>query len=557
VLDCDIIELEAAAPSQLLDEGAAVGNVKLDGGATALLARYGQYVESYKARIAAELGKRFGLIRGMPGHIVKLSGRQVTITYDERLDRRLLEVYVTDGWPGILKVGEALASLRSAPYFDIVHAFFEFTRNMLLVLIRDALTDIERRANADMIGQLQVSANLINNAWFQLNVQIKYEIVRGESHNIEDQPPDPGDKFAFSTPLYNIGNSGLSSKLYIAITEAVREREREEARKHEENRAHLEDVLAEGADQSSRSSAPGGPGLEQDLAAEEAWLVEHNAQLEKRYGAVHDLCQLAVLAIPLLHAPFSQRHMENTLAAALVQFRGEAERVTGVLAKRLGWVAQALPGPTQDTPLEKLYDPKVWLERDVVALALKHTSDDHGYLSMLSEATLRRLVETGVVEKDTFEWIVLSHYLTALIVGVEVERESHAFVEGLFQILMKISALMSLVLIFTPASLVTRGIQLVLGLGLLIFQGYSMAYQLAQLDRQLGLQLVELDRDKAMEIARVSELLQIRGEMIDELTTTVIKELALIAAAKMWPLFKQLAHLRGYYFDLEILATSP
>jgi hypothetical protein len=553
VLDCDVIELEAAAPSRLLDEGAAVGNVKLGGEASALLARYGQYVESYKTRLAAERRKGWGAIEGMPGHVVQLSGRTVTITYDAMLDRRLLEVYVTDGWQGIGKVGAAMERVARAPYWDIVRTFFEFTRNMLLVLVRDALTDIERRANADMVGQLKLSENLVNEAWQQLDLQVRYINQRGESEHIEDQPATPGPG-VLSTPDYTVGNSELSSKLYLAITEAVRERESAEARAHEKRRAHIEDVLAEGADQTSRSSAPGGPGLEQDLAAEEAWLAEHNAQLEQRYAAVHDLCQLAVLVIPLLHPTFSQPEMERTLGAALVQFRGEAKRVTDVLLKRLGWVAEALPGPTQDTPLERLYDSKVWLERDVVTLALKRASDDPGYLSMLSEATLRRLVETGVVEKDSFEWIVLSHYLTALIVGVEAERQSHALVESLFQILIKVSAMLSLALAFTPASPVTRGVQLLLGVGLLVYQGYAMAYQLAQLDRQLALQLIELDRDKATEIARLTELVEIRREMIDELTTTVIKELALIAAAQMWAPFKLLTHLRGYYFDLEILA---
>jgi hypothetical protein len=172
---------------------------------------------------------------------------------------------------------------------------------------------------------------------------------------------------------------------------------------------------------------------------------------------------------------------------------------------------------------------------------------------MLSEATLRRLLETGLVKKDTFEWIVLSQYVVALMVGVEEERRSHELVESLVQVLTKLSALLSLALAFTPEAPIAQGVSRLLGLGLLVYQGYSVAHQLALLDRQLALRLIELDREKAEAITRLTELMLIRTEWTQELTVTVIKELAIIAAANMWSQFKELAHFRGYYFDLEIL----
>jgi hypothetical protein len=549
VLACHGIDLEPA-PSKLLDEAAALSKVTFSADADALLARYAARFQRYQRELEQGAAQRWGRVEGLPGHLVELPGRSVRIIYDEQLNRRLLEVYATHGWTGVQRVGATLDRVARAEYpWKAVRSFFAYTRNMLAVLIRNALIEIEQMANAAAIAQLNQSTILVNDAWRQLDVRIRYEVVYGETPHIGDKPST--DPQARTYPIYLVQNRELSASLYAAITAAVNERESAEASAHEASREAILEDLDVGDDY------PGGSTLEEQLAAEDAWLAEHNEKVEQRYASVHALMPLAMLAVPLLHVGFTQDDMDYCLTQSLAQFFGEGERLAEALTRRLGWVDQAVPGITQDTELENLYPVDAWIEGELVSKALARSVEDHGHLSMLSEATLRGLIE-GPVAKDSFQWIVLSHYIVALIEGVEAERKRAAIYEAISLGLTKLNAMLNLALGFAPAApeaAVARAISGVLGVGLLIYQVHSVVHQLALLNRQLAARLVELDTRKAADIARLTELAMIRIEMIEEIALTVVKELAIIAAAQVWPQFKTFAHLRGYYFDLQILTS--
>ena len=70
---------------------------------------------------------------------------------------------------------------------------------------------------------------------------------------------------------------------------------------------------------------------------------------------------------------------------------------------------------------------------------------------MLSESTLRRLVD-GPVAKDSFQWIVLSHYIVALMEGIEAQRKHAEIFETISQGLTKLNAMINLALAFAPAA---------------------------------------------------------------------------------------------------------
>jgi hypothetical protein len=545
------IEVEPA-PSKLLDEAGALSTVTFSADADALLARYAARFQRFEQELKG--GARLqGRDEGPPGHLVELPGRSVRVIYDEVLNRRLLLIYAMHGWAGVQQVGVALHRIPVAAYpWIAVRSFFAYTRNMLALLIRNALVDIEQMANAAAVVQLNQSTILVNEAWRKLDVRIRYEVTYGETPQIQDEPST--DPMGHTTPIYLAQNRALSAELYTVITAAVEERESAEAYAHEQLREAILEDMAVGGEE----DYPGGLAeLGERLATEDAWLAEHNEKVEQCYTAVHTLMPLAILAVPLLHVGFTQDTMEYYLTRSLAEFFGEGERLATAFNRRVGWVDQAVPGLTQDTDLEKLYPMDAWIEGDLVATALTRSADDHGYLSMLSEPTLRRLVD-GPVAKDSFQWIVLSQYIVALMEVVEAERRRAEIVETIAQGLLKLNAALNLAMAFAPAApeaAVARLISRVLGVGLLIYQGWSVVHQLAQLDRQLAVRLVELDALKAADIARLTELAMIRKEMVDEITQMVVKELAVIAASQVWPQFKTLAHWRGYYFDLEILTS--
>ena len=122
---------------------------------------------------------RWGRQRGQvhPEHAVKLPSRIVTVVYDGTLYRQLLEIYIVDGWGGIRAVQGALQdasrSRRAAALhpWGVAKSFFTYTRNLLILSIREALMSIERKAADRLVLELSLSARLVNESWRQLDVR--------------------------------------------------------------------------------------------------------------------------------------------------------------------------------------------------------------------------------------------------------------------------------------------------------------------------------------------------------------------------------------------------
>src|SRR5437667_6438927 len=108
------------------------------------------------SRYKQELEKRFGnslLVDKRPTVKVDLPGGTETVAFDEELDARLMEIYVLHGWDGILKLEQAL---EGAHPWSVVLPFYSFTRNRLILLIRQSLIEIEKKAAQDILVRLNL-----------------------------------------------------------------------------------------------------------------------------------------------------------------------------------------------------------------------------------------------------------------------------------------------------------------------------------------------------------------------------------------------------------------
>jgi hypothetical protein len=151
---------------------------------------------------------------------------------------------------------------------------------------------------------------------------------------------------------------------------------------------------------------------------------------------------------------------------------------------------------------------------------------------------------------DSFEYVVLMHYLTELQRALIAER---ARIDLLDRIMGKVSALISLALWVVPAGRVVRLVTAAFTVSVVSFYTYSVLHRLEILDRQLGSRLAELDRQKAAEIVALTELAMMRASYVSDVGATILRELALIVASGAVAEFRLLMHVRGVYLDLETL----
>jgi hypothetical protein len=349
--------------------------------------------------------------------------------------------------------------------------------------------------------------------------------------------------------FYRLGNEELSAKLYTLVHRAVQARADLAWLRAERDR--LQDLL----DESSHESGTAAPyGIVDDLKKVKAWLAANEGRIDLLYDDIHQECPLAALAVPLLSLPFTRPGFEQILGEVMAQFHGESERIGRAFTDRISRVQAAVPEQQPGRPLERLYAADFSVEEAVVSAALDNVVEDPGQLSLLSEATIAGIVGgDGGIQRDSVEYVVLSHYLRQLRVELAVRERQEQRIEDFFGLLVKASALLSLALWAAPAGRVAKGVSAALGMGLVAYQAHSVVHQLALLDFELSKQMVVFDRQNAAAAVELTELALMRPAYLNELTQTIVTELVLIAAAGAWPEFKQYLHLRGYYLDLETL----
>lgn len=517
---------------------------------------YVQRASAYEAGLKAAYSRiRYGRQRGQshPEHPVHFPGRTVRVVYNATLNQQLLQIYLVHGWAGIRAVQDALAAASRAPASKPLHpwryvtSFFGFTRNLLVLSIRDALVAIERKAAVRLIAELALSGQLVADCRAQLDLRDSLTNAAGETENVITDEPSP----SWDSPVrrkrvfYAVGNSKLAALLYERVYRAVA------ARTELADLTATRDRLRSDID-GIRDELSGGPpvGMELDLKDADARIAQIQAGIDLLYTDINEVCPLALLAVPLLRLPFDRPTMEQTIGECVAQFQGESERIAKAYEGRSGKVTDWISGERAGVSPELLYGADVAPEADVVKPVLAGAPKDPGLLALASEGVLRLLVERGAVAFDSFEYVVLMHYLTELQRALITERER---IDLLDRVVGKVSALISLALWVVPAGRVVRLVTAAFTVSVVSFYTYSVLHRLAILDRQLGSRLAELDRRRAAEIVALTELAMMRASYVTDVGATILQELALIVAAGAVAEFRLLMHVRGVYLDLETL----
>lgn len=512
---------------------------------------------------------------------VIFDGVEEEVVFDFGLYERLLELYVFEGWAGILQVESELdkhlppaevdppsgGMQGKATLWLQVGDFFHFTRNLLVLLIRETLVQIERKAANVIETNLSLSAQQIAKAW---NDFVEDDTIYGNS------APRPEGNYKNFYRLKDEHRS-LSDALCIALSQAVQQKFAYEdtlkrvARVRDAitiTRWRLEGRQRFQPDKKRR--------LKEELRRLELSEVElqqlatrSEEFLKSMLEVIHVNYPLGLLVLDGLERDFKKEDkedMEHKLGMAI-----------GELNRKLDEIRQGVdPGLSRTnveirTPVCGEYVPwevlQAWkppreclargIERFIVNRALDRLAVDSGWFSLAHEATWHGLVESGAISKDSFEYVVYVHYVFALMDEIEIRRESEQSSKEFWKAFGKFAAALSLLSLVTPGTAVfapvLRGASGAADLILLGYMVHSVVDNLARLDQLLATELVQPDAFALEDLSRVGELIHIRREALEHIPAQIALELTVVSASKIFPLVKKLVLLRGYYFDLETL----
>ncbi|MBI5885722.1 MAG: hypothetical protein HZB85_03975 [Deltaproteobacteria bacterium] len=491
------------------------------------------------------------------------------VVFDFSLYEYLLEIYVFEGWNGILRIEEALDKLVPQPagldapsggvpanpgtHWVAVQTFFRFTRDLLALLIREALVEIERKAATAITANLSRSANLISTAW-----TAEFRIERERKEKEELVPFSEGKTVKVVSYSYRFKNRELSDSLFETLSEAVRQKfAYEDALK---SLSDVRDALLR-AKQTPRYHEYQDEEIA-GLTGSELELQQLAYRSEEFLRSIREVigikCPLGLIALDGLRIGFTREKMEQKIGEALWELYGRLDEMGRGIDPEHSRVAAMLPAAPIGKPVAwDAVKRRVGIEKYVVDAVIDGAPDDPGRLSLAHEETLHRLVEKGVIARDSFESVVYAQYLCALIDGIEAKREDEKASEKFWGNLGRMSAALSLASLATPPTAefapVLMGVATIADLAVLAYSVHSIIGNLAQLDHALRLELTGADAFALEHLARIGELFQIRSEMLDNIEQQALMELVLTAGGARWASLKKLTLMRGYYFDMETL----
>jgi hypothetical protein len=492
------------------------------------------------------------------------------VDFDEDLYRQLGEIYIVEGWAGIEEIEKRINEVckddskelaggvtdkkwaidvhpKEANSWNLAKNLFTLTKNILALLIRETLINLEKLSAERIIAKLSVSNVEIAKAWNRYKIQTQTVTTKSDSllkgHDIIEK-----------TIVYSIGDAALAKDLFKLLTSAVNEK------------ITYDELFINLIDTQGILSGKKGYHQYEDaeieaLKKKEREILTLKSASENLLKSLEDLinCQhpFGLLIYGALKKDFEQSDMENLFGAAIDNLRKEFETLAQKINPQTSKVAQMIYFKESGDLTRDIYNfqiPSGGLEKYVLETSLKNF-EDHAFLPMLSEENFDQLFSHEIIEEDSFKNIVGFHYLSALTGKLGEIKNQEKEVENFWKTIGKISAALALVALIVPqARPILAGVESLANLALLAYTINSVTENLRKNDELLSKTLVNQDDFSTDFLAQVGEVISLKKEFADNLTIEIAKEIFNTFGGSKLPGFKQYLFARNYYYDLETLA---
>jgi hypothetical protein len=529
-----------------------------------LRAAYLQRAEQFQRAYCNGIGISLATGARLPSSACKVvpfateEGEADEILIDEDLFATLLFVYVCEGWPAIERIEaflggqvrklldswETIYRAAEDPW-SVSLQFFLFVRNMLAVLIRDALIEIEQLAAAAIAGRLAISSDELDKTLHRYDIR-----------------PDPFGSF-------DVGNRDQLATLTTPLADAVA------ARVKYDNavaalvaaRKRTDEIQRIPMGQSRPDNVPTADQMAALTSCQERVREEALALYNQARGRLAAKEPMALIAVEGLTEPVRDVDLPEHFVYPLWTMHEQISDITAAVKRQRSWAAEALPGlpqppsaagprdiitPIDPTAVQRLYLP-IGPELAVINTALARLDGDYGMLSLLHEQTWRLLIASEDVAVDSMTYVVMHHYLRTLAARqaeLEQEREKNA---AYFRAFSRAASALSAALLYTPfaeAAPVLEGVSWLANAALLAYTVHHVVAQLSEYDSLTASRLVAPDAVGLAGLAAVGELIVARTEFAIAMTETLMGEMLALAAGGLWPAVKTALIARGFCQDM-------
>jgi hypothetical protein len=240
--------------------------------------------------------------------------------------------------------------------------------------------------------------------------------------------------------------------------------------------------------------------------------------------------------LPGLSGRFTPQAMEHTLATLFFGLANEVDRIADALQpgrSRIQQNLQGLRGSRSSSPrgdvydIELAYSPSFFLEEGLIAIARAEIGRDPGLVVLLHDESWLRLISTGVVAVNSFEFAVIRHWLDAL--DQQAERAAARGAET-HRILSLISASLSLIALVVPP---LAPLAFASDLLMLSFMIYGAVAKLTTLETGIQQQLPALASGAYEAIVAVGQTVTALAAYRRELAFEVVTQLAMLPVARI------------------------
>ena len=521
----------------------------------AYLNRVGEYQRELAMALNVQSGLSTSAYPSLPV-VPDAGGGEETLVIDEDLFTSLIDVYVVHGWSGVAAIGEALekqvkpAGLPTSggttlTVWRAAWTFFVHTYNLLALLVRDGLMEIERRAAVRIIGRLSTCAVALARAW-----RTEFQFTRTMT------TIGGGRAGAVQVPTYTMRNLGLAETLFAALTEAVNQRARSD---------ELVQRLTNAREQIRRLAAKPRPRKKHTerlrlLRVTEAQLAEFREATKGFYAGmaavVHLNCPLALLVLDGLAPGFSRTEMEQLLGEALWSLYSRVDELGAGIDPAVSRTRADLAFADPPDRFSRLSVGRDGPEGVLIDSAISRLAKDPAYFALLHETTLHEMARSGEIEADSLAGVVYHRYVLTLIDKMELRRQQEEGAKAFWTAFGKAASAISIASLFTPAAAIAplvRGAAFIADLVLLAHAVSSAVEELGRLEEVLGERLIGPNVFALENLARVADLCALRRDFIENLSEQLFVELVLIVAGARFLPVKKLLIARGFLFDIETL----
>lgn len=523
---------------------------------------YDQSALNYAQHLSVDPFTQKPISPDYPSFSFQIDGEETEIILDTDLFEQLCDVYILFGWNGIQQAEKTLRDKqpkadpesggaiypRPAPFLVAGYAFFIFTRKILALLIRQALIQVEKKAAEIILANLSVSSIKLTEAYKRYDLKLEKAVLR---------PATPSRKEKRATvATFRMNNEEAAQRLFKVCSAAAASKKK------------LEDYfqqVAEGSKKKERVSTSNVP-MEMSDAREAA---ENVAQLKKKIEeeqlllrdlvvSVRKTDPLILLTIFSLKSPFSRKAFESNTGQIFSSLLSQLDKLGRVVDPQVSKVSELLSWPGADkTNLASFVVPDEGIEKAVIQKAFGANA-----YALLNENVLLNLLNSDAIPRDSFERVVLVHYLLALTERIAQDEERKKQSEETWATLGKISAAISIAsLAFPPLGIVLGGPAILLDLALTAGMAQSTRAGLASFDKQLDDKLMETspEGNYSDALAQIGTLLNSQKEYRDELAKVISVELLLLLAgakAGEKSLIRKAFLYRNYYNDVQTLYSE-